>query len=273
MSKIKEIINQEKSKFIQNYRGQPLYHLIAALYDIGSWLSWHYSKNAQESIKKMKRLKNKYRGKRCFIIGNGPSLKRTNLKLLRYEYTFGLNRIYLLFKKLGFNTSFLVSTNSLVISQSKKEIERLKMPKFISWKSRGFLKKDRRTIYLRTLARQHFSKDCSKGVWEGATVTYVALQLAYYMGFDMVYLIGVDHNFNTKGRPHNEIISQGNDRDHFSPSYFGRGFRWNLPDLATSEYAYRLADKVFRSDGRKVIDATVGGKLKIFKKVDYQSLF
>jgi hypothetical protein len=65
----------------------------------------------------------------------------------------------------------------------------------------------------------------------------------------------------------------GDDEDHFSPDYFGKGFRWQLPDLRTSEAGYRLAQNAFRRAGREVVDATVGGELRVFPKVDYNSLF
>ena len=110
-------------------------------------------------------------------------------------------------------------------------------------------------------------------VWEGATVTYVALQLAFHMGFSQVILIGVDHDFASKGEANKTVVSQGDDLNHFSPKYFGKGFRWQLPDLETSEIAYTMAREAYALAGREVIDATVGGKLTVFPKVDYNSLF
>jgi hypothetical protein len=104
-------------------------------------------------------------------------------------------------------------------------------------------------------------------------VTYVALQLAYFMGFEQVILIGVDHSFSTKGKPNTTVTSQGNDPDHFNERYFGKGFRWQLPDLVTSERAYLCARQAYEDAGREVLDATVGGKLNTFLKVDYSSLF
>ena len=65
----------------------------------------------------------------------------------------------------------------------------------------------------------------------------------------------------------------GDEPNHFNPNYFGTGFRWQLPDLETSELAYRLAKYHFERDGREILDATVDGKLEVFRKVDYQSLF
>jgi hypothetical protein len=113
----------------------------------------------------------------------------------------------------------------------------------------------------------------TRRVWEGATVTNVALQLAFYMGFAQVILIGIDHNFANKGKANQTVVSEGDDPNHFSPSYFGKGFRWQLPDLDTSEIGYSLARNAYRKAGREVLDATVNGKLMIFPKVDYNTLF
>jgi hypothetical protein len=101
----------------------------------------------------------------------------------------------------------------------------------------------------------------------------VTLQLAYHMGFSEVILIGVDHSFATKGTPHQLVTSTGDDPNHFDPSYFGKGFRWQLPDLQTSEIAYRMARDAYASDGRSVIDATVNGRLHVFPKAHFAELF
>jgi hypothetical protein len=68
------------------------------------------------------------------------------------------------------------------------------------------------------------------------------------------------------------VVSQGDDPNHFNASYFGKGFRWQLPDLETSERGYRMARQAYEADGRQVLDATVGGKLTIFEKADYNSV-
>ena len=118
-----------------------------------------------------------------------------------------------------------------------------------------------------------FAQDVRRRVWEGATVTYVAMQLAFYMGFEQVILIGVDHSFTSKGEPNTTVVSQGDDPDHFDTKYFGKGFRWQLPDLDTSEQAYHLARYSYDKAGRQILDATIGGKLTVFPKVDYNTLF
>lgn len=227
-----------------------------------------------DSRRKLQKYHNHYQGKRCFVIGNGPSLKNTDLSKLANEYTFGMNRIYLLFPELGFPTSFLVCVNDLVIEQTVEDMQNLKIPRFFSWRSRKWLKPADDLYFLHTTyTGPKFARDVTGRLWEGATVTYVCLQLAYYFGFSEVILIGVDHNFVTQGKPNTTVVSEGDDPNHFNPAYFGKGFRWQLPDLETSEMAYRKAKQVFEDDGRRILDATVGGKLAVFKKVHYADLF
>jgi hypothetical protein len=226
------------------------------------------------SILRLARFADLHKGQRCFIIGNGPSLQNTDLTRLQGEYTFGMNRIYLLFPRLGFPTTYYLSVNSLVIEQCAEDIRNLPIPKFLSWRSRNLINPTEDTIFLHTTySGPKFALDARGRLWEGATVTYVALQLAYFMGFSKVILIGVDHSFSTKGKPNTTVTSQGNDPDHFDNQYFGKGFRWQLPDLNTSERAYLRARQAYKEAGRDVLDATVGGKLTIFPKIEYESLF
>ena len=101
----------------------------------------------------------------------------------------------------------------------------------------------------------------------GSTVTYVALQLAFHMGYDSVALIGCDHNFETKG-PADKIVQADNtDPNHFDPTYFSKGVKWNLPDLLNSERGYLLARKHYENNERKIFNCTEGGKLEIFERL------
>lgn len=245
-----------------------------AIQRASQWPSATFHPVRRASIKRLGDLKNVHEGERCFIIGNGPSLQKTDLSQLRNEYTFGMNRIYLKFSELSFATTYYLSVNSLVIEQFNQEISTLKIPKFLSWRSRHLIQPTNDFIFLHTTyTGPTFASDARYRLWEGATVTYVALQLAYHMGFKQVILVGVDHNFSTKGKPNTTIVSQGDDHDHFDSRYFGKGFRWQLPDLKTSEVAYKMARDAYAKSAREVLDATVGGKLTIFRKVDYDQLF
>lgn len=228
--------------------------------------------NIRDSYRILK-YKNKYKGKRCFIIGNGPSLNNTQLELLKNEYTFGLNRIYLNFQKMGYKTSFLVVINKLVLEQCSIEISPLGITTFLSSEAKTTYKNNPNILFLKTIqGTPLFSDDPINGFYEGATVTYVALQLAYYMGFAEVFLVGVDHNFVTKGTPHKIVDQKTPDLNHFSGKYF-KNMKWQLPDLITSTLSYQLAKLYYEYSGRKIFDATVNGKLKVFEKTSLKKIF
>lgn len=232
-----------------------------------AWLDSLVSPTGRANRAYIRRFENIHPGERCVIIGNGPSLRNTNMHLLRGEFTFGLNRIYLMFGELGFETTYHVAVNRYVVEQCADDFRRIKAPLFTTMRNRPVLEGAPNTGFLNNIVGPWFSRDASRGVWEGATVTYVAMQLAYYMGFSEVVLIGVDHRFAVNGNPNQLVESTGPDRSHFDPRYFAKGFKWQLPDLDSSEIAYRLARASFEKDGRRIVDSTVDGALAVFPKV------
>ncbi len=240
-------------------------HLLARIFSP----VWMKNKQRLESWR------NRFKGERCFVVGNGPSLRNTDLSKLENEFTFGMNRIYLAFETYDFMTSCLVSVNDLVLEQCHEDMAALELPKFVTWRARQYFDAGSETLFLDTdyTLPENFSGDATSRLFEGFTVTYVCLQLAYFMGFKEAILIGVDHNFVTKGPANATVTSQGEDPNHFTGNYFGKGFRWQLPDLEGSERAYRMAREAYEADGRRILDATVGGKLEIFPKADYDALF
>lgn len=217
---------------------------------------------------------NIHKGERCFLIANGPSLKSTDLTLLSNEITIGMNRIYLLFDE-EFSTTYFTTVNELVLEQFSSDIQGLNCDKFVNWKQRDLfgVSDDLGYFLVSQAIKDGFSLDMTKGVFSGGTITYVSLQLAYYMGFKEVILIGLDHNFEDKGTPNKTEIRNGDDKNHFHPDYFPKGMKWQLPDLYRSELAYAKAREIFEKDGRKILDATIGGKCDVFEKVEYESLF
>jgi hypothetical protein len=87
------------------------------------------------------------------------------------------------------------------------------------------------------------------------------------MGFSEVILVGVDHRFSVSGPPGKVVEAAGPDANHFDPTYFDQGFRWQLPSLELSAAAYALARAEFEKKGGKVIDSTVDGALTVFPKM------
>jgi hypothetical protein len=233
----------------------------------------HFHPWRVESIRKLEALRNSHSGEQCVIIGNGPSLKNTDLSRLKNVFSIGMNRFYMAFSDLGFTTSLMLTVNDLVIEQCAADLRSLPIPTFVSWRGRKHIQPAPNLHYLYTsYIMPCFNGDATGRLWEGATVTFVAMQLAYFMGFSQVILIGVDHNFTTKGTPNTTVVSTGDDPNHFHPGYFGQGFRWQLPDLETSEIAYHMAKEAYAKDGREILDATVGGTLTVFPKVDFNTI-
>lgn len=242
------------------------YRLYKSLYKNKDFREWHLNYSPA-----LARFKDIHKGQKCFIIGNGPSLNKTDLSLLENIQKFGLNKIYLLFDKVNLDLSYHVTVNPFVISQSHEEISRLKCESFVSYlPSMGLFSNAEHVNYIFTEGGvRMFQEDITGVTSEGGTVTYVALQLAYYMGFQEVFLTGVDHSFVCSGEPNEEQFMAGTDRNHFDESYF-QGMDWHLPDLISSEMAYCLARYHYMKDGRKIYDATIGGKLDVFPKIPYE---
>lgn len=223
--------------------------------------------------RRLLKFKDIHRGESCFIIGNGPSLNKMDLSLLKGHRTFGLNKIFLLFDRVDLDISYHVSVNSLVIEQSIREFEALKCPSFLSFGAARNCTRNRDHVYMLATdsyfaTPYSFYSDPLHPMCEGFTVTYVALQLAYFMGFTTVYLIGVDHNFKAAGSPNEQQHLRGADENHFDSRYFSN-MQWHLPDLEASEVSYRLAQFFYHRDGRRIFDATVDGKLQVFPKISY----
>lgn len=240
----------------------------------GEGLTYRLDPRGRRSRRRLDEVRNRHAGKRCFIIGNGPSLRDMDLSKLRDEYTFGLNRGYLLFNRIGGPTTFLVAVNRYVVEQFGADLAEARSTLFVSWRSRRWLPESSDATFVRRSRLFTFSPNvATRGAWEGATVTYVAMQLAFHMGFVDVILVGVDHSFATAGPANKLVAATAPDPNHFDPTYFGPGVKWQLPDLEVSEAGYRLARAAFEADGRSIRDATAGGKLTVFPKVEYVSLF
>jgi hypothetical protein len=223
---------------------------------------------------KLALLKNRHVRNCIILIANGSSLNNMDLSFLKNEITIGLNKIYLGFNKFKFYPRYYVAVNQKVIEQSQEEIKRLNCVKFISNRSSELIPENALTYHINTThSKERFYTDITQGVNEGWTVTYVALQIAYYLGFNKVIIIGMDHRFNYIGKPNEEHTLQGDDPNHFCANYFGHGQKWNNPDLEHSEESYEIAKTVFEQDNRQIIDATLDGCCQVFEKADYKKLF
>lgn len=238
-----------------NNRHDPLYR------------EWYYRYRSQ-----LEQFRDRHKGEDCFIIGNGPSLNEMDLEPLSRHHTFGLNKIYLMFERgIDLDLSYLVSVNPLVIEQSAEVFENMDCEMFLSYSAAHDQVRPLDHInYIYSRGGPYtFQGDLTQRVCEGHTVTFVAMQIAYFMGFRRVFLIGVDHSFQAEGDPNETQRMDSDDVNHFDPDYF-KGDDWQLPDLEASELSYHLARFFYRRDGRQILDATVGGELDIYPKTTYE---
>lgn len=234
--------------------------------DVWRRLVWDVRLEAWRSRAKLKKIKDRYTGQTAVILCNGPSLNRTNFDLLKGVYTFGLNKIHLLFPRTDFRPSSIVAVNRHVIEQAAEFYNKTDIPLFLAAPGLQKIRTSSSRIFLHTTdARRRFSRDCSISLYEGHTVTFVAMQLAFHLGFHRVALVGCDHNFAAKG-PANKLVQGGSsDPDHFDPNYFA-GVPWQLPDLFESEVGYKLALDAYIASGRSLVNATDGGKLELLPR-------
>lgn len=242
-----------KTDTIRYYIEKVLYHMS------------HYSED-------LRSLKGILHGRPLLVVGNGPSLNDTPLDKFSSIPSIGMNKINLLFDRVKWRPDFILCVNRYVAKQNQEFYFNTDIPVFISWQARWFLKplyRKNSKFFYNNLQR-NFAIDISKGVGSGGTVTYSALQFAYYMGANPIILVGVDHSFSCKGDPNQLITSQSDDSNHFDKRYFGAGIKWNLPDLEESERSYMEAKRAFHEKGRKIYDATVGGKLDVFEKISIE---
>ncbi|MFT2091649.1 6-hydroxymethylpterin diphosphokinase MptE-like protein [Paraglaciecola sp. 2405UD69-4] len=235
----------------------------------------------QVYFSQLKKFRNIYEGQDCLIVCNGPSLKDTNLGLFAGMPTFCVNSTFILQEQLDFKPDFFTVEDNHVIDDNLDNIVSMKSGvKFFPNKYREKFGDVNKTYYLPTIwdcywkskishENPEFSEDITRGVYTGQTVTYLNLQLAYYMGFKRVFIVGLDFSYSIpKGSKidNNSIDHDDDDPNHFHASYFGKGRQWHFPKLDSCMVSYTIANERFNRDGREVIDLTKNGCLNVFRK-------
>lgn len=248
--------------------------------------------SSRQDIELLKKLRNRYANERIFILGNGPSLNRTPLEKLKGEYTFGVNRIYLIFDRIDWRPTFYTVVDWRVAGDCSDEINRLRgMNFFFPERFRGLLREGDDVYYYwhgpaRSAEEAYFAQTMDHGIRGAGSVTGSAIQIAYHLGFDPIYLIGVDASYKVlptvmqtgPDRFGDGVLlrlesTEDDDPNHFDPRYFGKGRKWHNPNVPRMIEGYRACRQGIESKGRRIYNATVGGELEIFERLDFDSLF
>lgn len=265
-SKLHEIIarNEEKKRIISIKKNT----------EIDSWLSQN---------------KNIHTGERCFILATGPSLNKLDLSKIKDEYTIGVNGIYKIAHKIDLKYFIYVSN-----WYWKNHVEGLKSfkcsRKFIPANLKKDLKSDNPTSWINVLLPKYynkfgyqltvpsfFSKQPHEYFTAGGSVIFLALQLAYHLGFNEIIIIGLDHTYRKddhKRLKHGgySYSTKEGDNAHYDKDYNPKDIYVPV-DLQAMENAYCLAKNIFEEDNRSIINASPGTMLDTFEKIDYNDLF
>jgi len=228
----------------------------------------------------LKELQSKFTGKRCFIIGNGPSLNLSDIEKLKGEYTFASNKIYLLFEKTAWRPYFYSVEDHLVLSQNFEQIESVEakykiFPNYPIEVANSFPG----SIYFKLKYEDfypnapEFSNNLMTHLHWGSSIVYTQMQLAAAMGFEKIYLIGVDYSYKVPSRKDGKILTSEGEVNHFHKDYRKPGEKWYQPNLHYHEKSFTKAYEFAQKNGFEILNATRGGKLEIFPRVDFNNLF
>ena len=228
---------------------------------------------------------NKYAGERCFLLGCGPSLKNTDLSLLKDEFVMGVNGTYLIEE---LSLDFFCSVSHVFWKDHVEGIrdidcERLFLPYWLEESIQpqktgvSWLNGIQHSDYKRFSSERplEFSREASKSVFLGGSVIFVCLQILFQLGFEEVVLLGVDHDYgiDPKSMPQNGVVVDSkNLSTHFTDNYYPQDTQVHI-DIHSSERAYSMAANAFSDVGRKVLNATPGTKLEVFPKINLEDCF
>lgn len=249
-------------------------------YNIGSYLNLSIPSILEDFV-------DIHKGKRAFIVGNGPSLNDINMTLLKNEITFGSNRVYLGFEKWGFEFNYWTIIDKLQIEEHLNEWSdetnlSKNIKKFIPFEYKNLMNLKNYcpiNFHYNYLPFPKFSINPTD-IYLGNTVVHMSLQIACIMGFSELYLIGVDHNYNL-----NKTIdykgaqiwtnTTTNAQTHFDARYNDpkQNRRFITPKPDKSEQAFKHAYFFTKKHGISVLNASPNTMLKNIPTVKYESLF
>ncbi len=266
-SKRKAIVSR-----IKEVPGNLLWRFLSILLKKG--FLYHPDYQSLEAIKDI------HKGKKCVLIGNGPSVKLGELELLKGNkniVTFCANRFHLCFEQTDFRPEYLVSSDEQMIRDFGEEmvssdvnhvfLSDLYKPDCLK------IKTDGKATWVKLFHGRpfRFSKNIEEGAMAGGGTLIMALQIGYKMGIRDFYLYGVDHSFEFKNHgdgSNNDAIGDGN---HFIKNYRSAK-AWQSPRMELVEEAFMKSDMILRKEGGALKNATNGGKLEVLERVDFGSL-
>ena len=230
---------------------------------------FQFNKEMDKQAYRLKKIRNIHRDETCFVIGNGPSIKKTNLDLLRGHYCFGVNRFfehpfskYCQYWAVQDGRVFndyhkeILGLDKVIFLGGTRLVDWCKQPEYY-WQyveNDVFIPKRLGSM----IHHKQMSTDASEGIYIGDGVPFLCIQMAYHMGFKKVYVIGMD-------------CDHSGDRHFYTPDTkekkLERKSQWE-----SVFQCYRICSETFQKDGRTLANATVGGKLDVIPRTKLEDV-
>lgn len=246
---------------------------------------------------RLEQLREAYAGQDVVILGNGPSLNSFDPEILKGKVSIGANGVYEKFAQWGCATDFILLED---VEQAERRGKAFRNVSTIDGKPVMKLAAlhtahaiprpwpedlcffNARYVNDETYYSDwgpHFSRDFSGIVWLGSTVTFIGLQLAWFLGAKRVFLAGVDFSYGELEKffpPGKLVVTEKNlkvvQKCHFSANYHKVGDVIGVPHSSYQIRAYELAKRVYEADGREIINISPGTKLDVFEQRDAASI-
>lgn len=238
---------------------------------------WDSTKKKIQYYRAVRPYRNLCTGQKCFVVGNGPSLKAKDLTRIHHLgiASFGCNRINLIFDQTAWRPTYYFISDAKIMKNYSDQVDGV--PETHRFFPSRFQDEGKKGIYYREIQFDYehegrFSTDAAKGIYPAASVTTEMIQFAYYMGFSEIYLIGVDFSYSVTQKVDSKTYSYQGENNYFIPGYLKPGEVADMPNINANLLGFKAARDTIEANGRSIYNATRGGKLEVFERVDLDAL-
>jgi len=243
----------------------PMHKMIRRRNILSIFHLWWFSKE----MRRMHRFKNIHKGERVFITCPGPSMTIKDLELLKNEYTIGVNSIIEAYAETEWRPTYYMAIDYFSVGQELARNDVVgntfcQREAFFHYRINPKTKNGRETYMLINYSNHFpeyfdkgiikYSNDASVCVYDGFTVTNSAIQLAIYMGFKKIYIIGADCDYS---KPQIHFIEAPGDKEKIASGALPYAANLSIDGyIAMREFAYKKHIEIY--------NVTRGGKLEVF---------
>lgn len=251
--------------------------LLYTIYNYLQYLKSLFSKLPY--LNKNKDLENKHKGERCFIIMNGPSINALDLHKLKSEVVFCSNYFYRaeIAKVVDPNYYFWADSKIFFRPEGKEVVGEIRntCPNahlLLNSKAYSSLGYNDNVYYVhcKHIPNVYSIKTSLSGITSNySTVAFHAISAALYMGFDRIYVLGLDFapgafkHFVNLGAECEDPLQKMSKEDVC-------GNYWNYTKAHYESYYLQAYAK---KHNQKIINLNSGSYIRAFEFGDYNTLF